>query len=374
MQFTEQNPGKKIEGFLGSVPFPTMYGGQEYKIITTNGEKYTARVDASREFMSEGLEWKTLGENRDGNIEKYYIVAWKWIQNKKNPAINDKIRIAEISVFSTEPDEVQEFSVDGLDGKLIHFSYEASFALLQSGSITSEIIPKLKQSCFLFDLDGTLVDTQEPCHAKAEAYVLKKYHNIEISPSEISSRFAGISTKEVFKQLVAGCDENFLSEKKWEYMYEIIRFGSPDRLPGITGLLGTLSKYGIPLGIASASPMPWIMKCIETKSSDWPLNMDKCFLNGKLCTSVDECKNGKPNPEVFLKTKQKVFAEHGDLKQEDFTIYVVGDGESDVLAGLAMGAKVLFLSEENKTFDKHPHVVRFSDSETLAEYVIKECI
>jgi len=80
LQFTEQNPGKKIEGFLGSVPFPKMYGGQEYEIIAIDGEKYTARVDAAREFMSEGLEWKTLGKNRNGNIEQYYIVAWKLIE------------------------------------------------------------------------------------------------------------------------------------------------------------------------------------------------------------------------------------------------------------------------------------------------------
>lgn len=80
LQFTEQNPGKKIEGFPGSVRFPTMYGGQEYEIIASNGQKYTARVDDSREFMSEGLEWKTLGKNRMGNVEQYYIVAWKLIE------------------------------------------------------------------------------------------------------------------------------------------------------------------------------------------------------------------------------------------------------------------------------------------------------
>lgn len=80
LQFTEQNPGKKIEGFPGSVCFPTMYGGQEYEIIATDGEKYTARVDAAREFMSEGLEWKTLGKNKNGNREKYFIVAWKLVE------------------------------------------------------------------------------------------------------------------------------------------------------------------------------------------------------------------------------------------------------------------------------------------------------
>lgn len=62
------------------VPFPKMYGSQKYEIITVAGEKFTARVDDSCEFKSEGLEWKTLGENRDGNKTKAVVVAWKHVQ------------------------------------------------------------------------------------------------------------------------------------------------------------------------------------------------------------------------------------------------------------------------------------------------------
>ena len=81
--FIEQNPKKRIEGFPFSVPFPEMYGGQEYEIITVSGEIYTARVDASREFMSEGLEWKTIGNKRDGNKEKSDVAAWRLIPKPK---------------------------------------------------------------------------------------------------------------------------------------------------------------------------------------------------------------------------------------------------------------------------------------------------
>jgi hypothetical protein len=80
--FVEQNPKKQIHGFPFSVPFPKMYGGQEYEIITVSGEKFTARVDDSREFMSEGLEWKTLGKNREGNKEQSDVAAWKLIPKK----------------------------------------------------------------------------------------------------------------------------------------------------------------------------------------------------------------------------------------------------------------------------------------------------
>lgn len=61
--------------FPERVFFPQMYGGQEYEILTFSGEKYKARVDDSREYMSEGLEWKKLSE--PGNLEMYYVVAWK---------------------------------------------------------------------------------------------------------------------------------------------------------------------------------------------------------------------------------------------------------------------------------------------------------
>jgi hypothetical protein len=78
--FRQKNPGKPIKGFPGAVtviPFPKMYGGQKYEIILRNSEKHTAQVDDHREFMSEGLEWKTLGENKIGNVEHYNVVAWK---------------------------------------------------------------------------------------------------------------------------------------------------------------------------------------------------------------------------------------------------------------------------------------------------------
>ena len=77
IKFMEENSRKALDGFPFFAPFPQMYGGQEYEIITMSGEKYTASVDDSREFMSEGLEWKTIGKKRDGNKDRYSVVAWK---------------------------------------------------------------------------------------------------------------------------------------------------------------------------------------------------------------------------------------------------------------------------------------------------------
>ncbi len=66
-------PRQRLPGFPFNEGFPTMYGGQRYEIILVNGDKHTAMVDASREFASEGLEWKSGGKNYEESV----VAAWK---------------------------------------------------------------------------------------------------------------------------------------------------------------------------------------------------------------------------------------------------------------------------------------------------------
>jgi len=67
--------GKKMENIPAAMRFPRMYIGREYEIILSWGEILEARVDDSREFMSEGLEWKTKG---NVNKESYFVSAWSF--------------------------------------------------------------------------------------------------------------------------------------------------------------------------------------------------------------------------------------------------------------------------------------------------------
>lgn len=69
----QEKPGQRISGFPFSLTWPRMYSGKKYQIIMVWGEILEARVDDSREFMSERLEWKT----KKGNKEKQSVAAWK---------------------------------------------------------------------------------------------------------------------------------------------------------------------------------------------------------------------------------------------------------------------------------------------------------
>jgi hypothetical protein len=74
---------RKIPGFPFDEKFPKFYGGQKYQLILSIGEMCKARVDDSKEFYSEGLEWQLLEDtdtyNRGQIIDRYNVAAWREI-------------------------------------------------------------------------------------------------------------------------------------------------------------------------------------------------------------------------------------------------------------------------------------------------------
>lgn len=69
----QEKPGQRLTGFPFREKFPSVYLGQKYQIILVSGDILEARVDDSREFMSEGLEWKT----KEGNKSQSLVAAWR---------------------------------------------------------------------------------------------------------------------------------------------------------------------------------------------------------------------------------------------------------------------------------------------------------
>jgi len=71
------------QGFPYNQKFPKTYDpiNTRFELLLVSGEKCEAVVDDSREFMSEGLEWKlktpTELHNINNNVERHVVVAWK---------------------------------------------------------------------------------------------------------------------------------------------------------------------------------------------------------------------------------------------------------------------------------------------------------
>jgi beta-phosphoglucomutase-like phosphatase (HAD superfamily) len=230
------------------------------------------------------------------------------------------------------------------------------------------------RNLFIFDLDGTIVDTQIPFHASVESEILQLFEEVDISPEELSLRYSGIPTKKVFEESAPGCDSDFLVKEKWERMYSLTNFKSMECLPEMYELIKDLDEKGHGLAIASASPLKWIELCIKNALR----NNDRSFSGKRLSHifsgkyfSAEDCANPKPAPDVFLKAFSELQGNQLGMSIEDALgcTYVVGDGRSDVLASLAAKLPILYLSPVNTEFDKNRWVKRFSSSEELSTHI-----
>jgi len=231
---------------------------------------------------------------------------------------------------------------------------------------------KKSNNRYIFDMDGMVVDTQTEFHAIAEAHIIKKHHGYIISPDEISRHFAGMPTVKVFEALVPGCNTEFLRIEKWKYMYQMVEITKPKCLPGIYAMLLALSKRGIPMAIASASPPLWIVTCLTKAYPHENVLRERSLLEiflGRTLTA-EECEHPKPAPDVFLKAKAVLDRLCGVADPSGQT-YVVGDGRSDVLGGLRAKMRVLYLSKTDTRFDNNLRVKRFTDSKALAQHILE---
>lgn len=214
----------------------------------------------------------------------------------------------------------------------------------------------------IFDFDGTLMDTQTPVHARAEAHVLSTY-GIMVDPEEISQRFAGIPTVEVFRTLAPKQNPEQLVIEKWEQVKKIISTQKITPIEGMYELLELFFAMQKPFTIATASPR-WYIDAMMSHSID-PTGHEQGILNKYFVghyVSADDVARPKPAPDVFLRAAELIHTDPADC-------LVIGDGHSDVLGGLAAGMNVFHLSKvalPNLPVDR---VATFSNGRLLYEHI-----
>lgn len=235
------------------------------------------------------------------------------------------------------------------------------------------IAVKEKTVAFLFDFDGCVSDTQRRFHAFAEAMVFEKY-GIKINPEDITERFAGVHTLEVFKTLLAEANRTDLSaqkllQEKWRIIFEELLPNADYKNMDLLGLLiRDLDSLGIPMGIATASPAEYLKQIMPL----CPTGPDGMMLSDAIapefCFSVEQVKAGKPDPAVFKAAANAIAKAHGK-KLSDFEFIIVGDGRADMLAALKAGYKAFYLSS-NPEFDDNPSIARYETPVELHRAVV----
>ena len=187
----------------------------------------------------------------------------------------------------------------------------------------------------IFDMDGTLVDT-ETMYIQVLVQFLRS-HNQKVDMKMLQDT-VGISFDEFYQRLSNHWNPK-KSKEEIQSLFEQINwrttFDWNDLLfPFVHYCLTTLKENGYTLVIASGSPMELIKDMVEsTKTSSY---FDKLY-------TADDCTNGKPDPEIFLKIML-------DYQIEAKDVIVIEDSIHGIDAGKAAGAYVIARKEDRLPF------------------------
>lgn len=186
---------------------------------------------------------------------------------------------------------------------------------------------KNKYDLILFDLDGTVADTDEVIvQSLFKMYDL--YRNGNRSPREKVVYFSGPPMRETLKAEFPGGDNDFLFSEfiriSWDYYYEYAKC-----FPHCKEVLLKLKENGIKIGVVTGKQRDCAEHCIRV------IGLENVF---DYLLGADEIKTVKPDPEGINKG-----IEHFNIKDKRKVLYV-GDNLNDYKAAKNAGVDVAMVT------------------------------
>jgi HAD superfamily hydrolase (TIGR01509 family) len=177
---------------------------------------------------------------------------------------------------------------------------------------------------FLFDLDGTLVDSVYN-HVRAWHLALRE-EGIELSIWRIHRKIGmsgGLFTNQLLRELGRPVDEATIQRLRSRHAEIYVSLSDEIvPLPGAVELLRTLSELELPWAIATSGRM-------ETASANLVrLKVDR---DRNVVVTRDQVNYAKPDPDLFVEAARRL----GTSAQGS---YVIGDSIWDMLAASRCGA------------------------------------
>jgi beta-phosphoglucomutase-like phosphatase (HAD superfamily) len=198
----------------------------------------------------------------------------------------------------------------------------------------------------LFDLDGTLMDTQK-FHSRAEAEILA-VHGVMMSEEDITRWYSGRPTWILFKEQL-GCspeEAQVLATKKWEKLMPMAHEAIP--MCDLQQLFQGLKDRGVEISIGTASPVEWATTLLKMGNLEGYLDT-ACIVGG------DSVTHHKPDPETWIKAAQDT---------PSINCLVVEDGIAGAHAAESAGMECLLLLPR-----QYRHAIPIQSTSEVLNYI-----
>ncbi len=150
---------------------------------------------------------------------------------------------------------------------------------------------------FIFDMDGTLVDNMR-FHTEAWGKLLSE-NGVEMNAHDFMVKTAGKTNREILPMIFKDISEEKIAEfsNRKESLYQELFLPERKAVDGAVEFLEKAKSLGIKLAVATAAPNGNVEFILDG------LNLRRFF---DAVTTAEDVKNGKPDPEFFLVSAEKL--------------------------------------------------------------------
>ncbi len=190
----------------------------------------------------------------------------------------------------------------------------------------------MKYNTYLFDFDGTLVDSMQSFISVMLRILEENHIKYEDDIVKIITPLGYAGTAEYFQQIGVPIPKDEMIKQMNEYIYDDYLHKIPEK-SNVISTLETLKKNGADLNVLTASPHTVLDPCLKR------LGIFDLFTNVWSC---DDFSTTKANPDIYIKVAEKLGKPVGEI------LFLDDNYNADKTAKIA-GMKVCGVFDESSS-------------------------